>query len=98
MKPLQPVIWTKGTILTPQHLQLQDRFHENLLQFHLDNLIFRPWGFATLQISQEALAAGTFSISRCSGIMPDGLPFDIPDSDAAPPPKPLAASFDADQT
>jgi type VI secretion system protein ImpJ len=98
MKPLQPVIWTKGTILTPQHLQLQDRFHENLLQFHLDNLLFRPWGFSSIEISQQALAAGTFSISRCSGIMPDGLPFDIPDSDAAPPPKPLVESFDADQT
>ena len=60
MKRLQPVIWTKGTILTPQHLQLQDRFHENLLQFHLDNLSFRAWGFGELQVSQEALAAGMF--------------------------------------
>ena len=57
MRRLQPVIWTKGTFLTPQHLQLQDRFLENLLEFHLDSLAFRPWGFATLQISREALAA-----------------------------------------
>ena len=38
MKRLQPVIWSKGTFLSPQHLQLQDRFLENLLQFHLDSL------------------------------------------------------------
>jgi type VI secretion system protein ImpJ len=98
MKPLQPVIWTKGAILTPQHLQLQDRFLENLLQFQLDNLSFRPWGFAELQVNQEAMAAGMFGVSRAVGILPDGLPFEIPGSDAAPPPKPLADSFEADQT
>jgi type VI secretion system protein ImpJ len=98
MKPLQPVIWTKGTLLTPQHLQSQDRFLENLLQFEIDNLSFRPWGFGMLQISQEALAAGMFGISRASGILPDGLQFEIPESDSAPPPKPLADSFEPDQT
>ncbi|HWB83592.1 MAG TPA: type VI secretion system baseplate subunit TssK [Bryobacteraceae bacterium] len=97
MKRLQPVIWTKGTFLSPQHLQLQDRFLENLLQFHLESLSFRPWGFHSLQVSQEALAAGTFGISSASGILPDGLLFDIPSSDAAPPPKPLAECFDPDQ-
>ena len=85
MKRLQPVIWTKGTFLSPQHLQLQDRFLENVLQFELENLAFRPWGFRSLEISQEGLAGGTFGISSASGIFPDGLLFDIPASDAAPP-------------
>ena len=30
MKQLQPVIWTKGTLLTPQHLQVQDRYAEDI--------------------------------------------------------------------
>src|ERR1700738_2622140 len=98
MKRLQPVIWTKGTFLSPQHLQLQDRFLENLLQFHLESLAFRPWGFSQLRISQEALAAGSFGISNATGILPDGLLFDIPGSDSAPSPKLLADCFDADQT
>jgi type VI secretion system protein ImpJ len=98
MKSLQPVIWTKGTILTPQHLQLQDRFLENLLQFHLENLSFRPWGFVSLQINQEALAAGMLGISRASGILADGLPFEIPESDTAPAPKPLADHFHSDRS
>jgi len=98
MKRLQPVIWTKGTLLSPQHLQIQDRFLENLLQFQLDSLIYRPWGFRTLTVSKEALAAGAFSIAAASGILPDGLLFDIPASDAAPPLKQLADCFDADQT
>lgn len=98
MKRLQPVIWTKGTFLSPQHLQIQDRFLENLLQFHLESLSFRPWGFASLSISQEGLAAGSFGISSASGILPDGLLFDIPGSDAAPAPKQLADCFEPDQT
>ena len=97
MKRLQPVIWTKGTFLSPQHLQIQDRFLENLLQFQLENLSFRPWGFRSLQVSQEALAAGSFGISSASGILPDGLLFDIPGSDAAPPLRPLVECFEPDQ-
>ncbi len=98
MKRLQPVIWTKGTFLSPQHLQIQDRFLENLLQFHLESLSFRPWGFASLSISQEGLAAGALAISSASGILPDGLLFDIPASDAAPPLRQLADCFEPDQT
>ena len=98
VKRLQPVIWTKGAFLSPQHLQLQDRFLENLLQFQLESLAFRPWGFRSLQIGQEALAAGAFGISSASGILPDGLLFDIPASDAAPPLKQLAECFEPDQT
>lgn len=93
-KRLQPVVWSKGTFLTPQHLQIQDRFAESCLQFRLDALNFCPWGFSALLLDQEALAAGSLSITRATGIFPDGLLFDIPDSDPAPPPKPLEHYFD----
>jgi type VI secretion system protein ImpJ len=81
MPLLEPVIWAKGTILSPQYLQSQDRFLTDSLQFHLRALNFRPWGFQTLRIDQQALAAGTLTVSEASGIMPDGLLFDIPASD-----------------
>src|SRR5712692_1836578 len=97
MNRLQPVIWKKGTLLSPQHLQTQDRFLEDTLKFHLDALAFSPWGFRRLQINVEALATGYFAISSASGMFSDGLLFDIPDADQAPPPKPLADCFEADQ-
>jgi len=97
MNRLQPVVWSKGTYLTQQHLQLQDQFLESSLQFRLNALQFRPWGFLTLQIDREALAAGSFSLTEASGIYPDGLLFDMPRSDAAPPPKALAGCFGPDQ-
>jgi type VI secretion system protein ImpJ len=97
MKQLEPVIWTKGTFLSPQHLQIQDRFLENYLRFQLEALSFRPWGFQRLQIDQEALAAGLFSVSTAAGIFPDGLLFDVPASDPAPPPRPITDAFEPDQ-
>jgi type VI secretion system protein ImpJ len=97
MKQLQPVIWMKGTFLSPQHLQTQDRFLESTLRFQTESLAFQPWGFSELQINQEALAAGNFIITRATGIFPDGLVFDIPNSDGAPHGVTLAEQFDADQ-
>lgn len=98
MKRLQPVIWMKGTFLSPHHLQTQDRFLESTLQFQTDSLAFAPWGFKSLNLNQEALASGYFAIASASGIFPDGLLFDMPDSDPLPPPKPLADCFEPDQT
>jgi type VI secretion system protein ImpJ len=94
MEQLQPVLWTKGTFLTPQHLQLQDRFLEDSLNFRLQALKFCAWGFSELVLDQELLADGQLAISRASGIFPDGLLFDIPGSDQPPPSKALAEFFD----
>jgi type VI secretion system protein ImpJ len=97
MKRLQPVIWMKGTLLSPQYLQTQDQFLENTLQFHLESLAFAAWGFRRLQLNQEALAAGYISLAEAEGIFPDGLLFHIPDADPAPSPKPLEGCFEPDQ-
>ena len=97
MKRLQPVIWMKGTFLSPQYLQTQDRFIESTLEFYMDALSFAPWGFKRLQINLDALDTGTFAITEAAGIFPDGLIFDIPDSDPPPSPKLLIDSFEPDQ-
>ena len=98
MRQLQPVIWAKGTFLTPQHLQLQDRFFESVLEFKLGALKYCPWGFAELQIDHQALSAGNLALTRAVGLFPDGLAFEIPDSDAAPGERRIEQSFGPDQT
>ncbi|MGA7523373.1 MAG: type VI secretion system baseplate subunit TssK [Acidobacteriaceae bacterium] len=96
MKQLQPVLWSKGTFLTPQHLQLQDKFLEDSLTFRIQALNFCAWGFNEVVLDQELLAEGQLAVSRASGIFPDGLPFEIPGSDPCPPSKALAEFFDPD--
>jgi type VI secretion system protein ImpJ len=46
-----------------------------------------------LNIDPEALANGLFRLSGASGIMPDGEPFDIPDSDEMPPSRSVVEHF-----
>src|SRR3954471_3525305 len=98
MRQTQPVLWTKGVLLSPQHFQTQDRFLEDLLEFQLSALAFSPWGFRRLEVDREALAAGSFALAEASGILPDGLLFDMPSSEGAPPPKPLEGAFGPDQS
>ncbi len=96
MRHLQPVLWTKGTLLSPQHLQMQDRFLEDSLQFRLDALSYCAWGFRRLKVDRDTLGAGQFSLADAEGIFPDGLLFDMPGADPAPPPRPLADHFTGD--
>jgi type VI secretion system protein ImpJ len=94
---MQPVLWTKGVLLSPQHFQTQDRFLEDLLEFQLSALAFCPWGFQRLAIDREALASGSFALAEAAGILPDGLLFDMPSSEDVPPPRPLEGAFAQDQ-
>jgi type VI secretion system protein ImpJ len=84
MRRLQPVVWSKGVFLSPQHLQAQDHFVEDSLRFALDALSFRCWGFLSLQIDNAAIGEGLLQIVTASGLFPDGLPFDFADADAPP--------------
>jgi type VI secretion system protein ImpJ len=97
MRYLQPVLWTKGVLLSPQHLQAQDRHHDETLAFQVSALTFCPWGFARLRFDQDALSAGTLVVSEAAGRFPDGLLFDAPAGGPAPSPKSLADAFQPDQ-
>ncbi|HEU4753388.1 MAG TPA: type VI secretion system baseplate subunit TssK, partial [Armatimonadota bacterium] len=98
MRQLQKVLWAKGVLLSPQHLQLQDRYLESVVEFALSALSFFPWGFSRLRIDPEAVAGGLFSITHASGLFPDGLPFEIPEADGPLAPKPLDDHWQPDQT
>jgi type VI secretion system protein ImpJ len=98
MRQLQNVLWTKGVLLSPQHLQVQDRFLEDTLGFKLAALSFFPWGFRRLEIDREALTAGSLAFSAASGLLPDGLAFDMPDADPVPAPRPLEEDWTGDRT
>jgi type VI secretion system protein ImpJ len=97
MRQLSPVLWTKGVLLAPQHLQAQDRYHDDALALQVGALSFCPWGFAELSFDREALAGGTLVVSSASGRFPDGLLFDAPRGDPAPPPRTLTELWRPDQ-
>jgi type VI secretion system protein ImpJ len=91
---VQKVLWTEGMLLSPQHLQQADRYHEALLQRRLTALRPRGWGALRLQVNAEALSGGEFLLTRIAAVLPDGLSVDAPDVDLLPPGRPVEASFD----
>lgn len=98
MPTLDLVLWSKGTLLTPQHLQAQDRYLDEIVRIQIGALTAFPWGLTHLDIDRESLTAGSLVIRGLAGRFPDGLLFDAPASDPPPPPRPLEGSWKQDQT
>lgn len=93
MKNRHRVVWTKGMFLTPQQFQTQDQFLEDALQFRFTASHFANWGVTDLDIDSDALGNGLFRLAKCIGIMPDGEPFDMPDTDELPASRAVAEHF-----
>lgn len=77
-------------LLTPHHFQQWDNYHEELLNSRVEALAPYPWGVLGLRMNETAIAKGTCGVSQCRALMPDGLPVNIPETDAAPAARPVA--------
>jgi type VI secretion system protein ImpJ len=93
MKNLRRVVWSRGMFLTPQHFQTLDNFIEDTLQFRFSASNYCNWGVVDLGIDQESLANGLFTLHHCRGVLPDGVAFSIPETDAPPSGRPVAENF-----
>jgi type VI secretion system protein ImpJ len=85
MKFLSRVVWSEGMHLGPHHFQTQSRYFEDSLWFLSGNLRRNPWGLISLSLDTDAIRNGNAVLRYAAGVFPDGLIFDIPDSDPAPP-------------
>jgi type VI secretion system protein ImpJ len=98
MKFLSRVVWSEGMYLGPHHFQTQSRYFEDTLWFLSGNSRPNPWGFLHYSLDQEALRNGQAILSFASGILPDGLIFDLPDCDPIPAPALLSSLFSPTDT
>ena len=90
MKQLSHIVWNEGMHLAQHHFQAQSRFFEDTVQFALTSLFFKPYGIVACELDADTLMNDSVSLIHARGVMPDGLPFDIPSGDA--PVAPLADS------
>lgn len=81
------VLWGEGILLTPQHFQQWDRYHDHLLHERLRTLCPNHWGVRNLEIDKEALLGAELRVTACSGVFGDGVFFEAPGRDLAPPPR-----------
>ncbi len=93
MRQLQPVIWSKGTLLSPQHLQAQERFVQDTLRFYMESLGDVVWGFGHLQPDPRSIADGILTVVSARGVFPDAAPFDFPACEPAPASRALEPCF-----
>lgn len=88
MSLFSKVAWKEGLFLQPQHLQQADRHVQHLLDARLKHLSPYPWGLAEMAIDRDLAQQGKIGLRRCAGIMPDGTPFDAPETGPLPLPVP----------
>lgn len=86
MTTRNPVVWSEGLFVKPQHFQQTTRYLEHYINARLGSA--HRYGFFELELNRDFLAFGKIAIVRASGIMPDGTVFNIPHDQ--PPPEPLA--------
>ena len=81
--------------LGPHHFQVQSRYFEDSIQFATSSLWFASYGLAGVELDANALQNGTVSLLHARGILPDGLPFNMPESDLLPAPRIIPDLFPA---
>ncbi len=91
----QKVVWYEGMKLDPHHFQQSDRYNQYDLNSKLALINPGFWGIRKILIDAAALSGGLFSFVQCSGIMPDGLGFNMPDNDPLPKGRNFEDLFDA---
>jgi len=93
MKFLSRVVWSEGMYLGPHHFQTQSRYFEDSITFLAASLWHQPWGLLHAELDQKAIRNGSAVLLHASGIFPDGLTFELPNSDPAPEPRNLLDVF-----
>ncbi len=90
----QRVVWSEGMLVSPQHFQQADLYHENLVACRLAALSPHTWGVHTLDMDVGALASEQVCVGRFRGVLPDGtyLAFQAGDAEA-PASRAIGAHF-----
>lgn len=84
------MVWSEGMFLRPQHFQQHDRYIENFVNNRCLGLQPYGWGFFDLKIDTSLLKIGKLALTKCSGLFPDGTPFNLPEDDDLPLPLDLS--------
>jgi type VI secretion system protein ImpJ len=98
MSRRQRVVWSEGLLLSPQHLQQQDRYHEER-----GSELFRvgrtfPHGFSALELDEESIHNGQIVLHRAAGVLSAGTPFALPDRDLPPAGRSVDGHFPMGET
>jgi len=72
----QPICWSEGMLLSPQHFQQNHIYWETQFQQLSMNMALYRWGIIELVLDEGQLQEGEIHILRLRAVMPDGLYID----------------------
>ncbi|MBU0640942.1 MAG: type VI secretion system baseplate subunit TssK [Planctomycetes bacterium] len=72
--------WSEGQFLRPQHLQAAFRQSETLRAAAIDGINPYGWGFAALDLAQDAIENNLIEIRACELRLPDGTHVKVPEN------------------
>ncbi|MBC2836448.1 type VI secretion system baseplate subunit TssK [Paragemmobacter straminiformis] len=79
------VLWIEGLFLQPQHFQQADRHVEAQISGLARHVLPYLWGVSALEIDEEMLKSGQFSVKAVAGLTADGATFRVPATEDHPP-------------
>ena len=94
MKTPLRVVWSEGLLMSPQHMQQMDLYHEHLLGARMDALEPLNWGAVKVELDRRALESGQVRVQTLQAVMPDGLVINCASGDPElPPSRPVEGHF-----
>jgi type VI secretion system protein ImpJ len=93
-KAPQRVVWSEGLLMSPQHLQQLDLYHERLLGARLDAVESLNFGVLASELDRRVLSSGQVQLNGFRGVMPDGAVLDLePGHPELPKMRPVGEHF-----
>jgi len=92
------VVWSEGLLLTPQHFQALDRYHEERAAELFRSASPFGHGLTSLDLDVDAIHNGQVVVHRASGVLPAGVAFSAPDRDEAPAGRSIGTLFPIGET
>ncbi|MCP5141732.1 MAG: type VI secretion system baseplate subunit TssK [Gammaproteobacteria bacterium] len=74
----EPLQWTEGMLLSPQHFQQNDIYWGQQLALHTRWTRPYGWGLWHLELDEGELQKGEIIVRRLEGLLPDGLAVQYP--------------------
>ena len=79
------IIWAEGMLVTPQHMQQQDLYHDVVLQQRLATMHKHAWGVVSLRIDTDRLCEGEIVLGSGRIVLPSGTTFTWDDAAGGAP-------------
>lgn len=82
----EKILWGEGLFLRPQHFQLQDSYHEQMLNYTMRSMVTYAYGVQSICFDQVQMNQQVLALEKIEMIWQDGEIYRAPSQDLLPQP------------